>query len=141
MGEDEKLLRVGTNVLIFKEGKILLGKRIGGFGTNTYQTPGGHLEYMESAEECLRRETREEAGIEIKNVKFLFAMNFRAYAPRHYAHFGFTANWESGEPIDGEPDKCTDWKWYDLDNIPQPLFRGTEISLEAYRTGKTFFDI
>lgn len=33
--------------------------------------PGGHLEYGESLQDCVRRETREELGIEIKDIEFI----------------------------------------------------------------------
>jgi len=43
--------------------------------------PGGHLEYMESFEDCAKRETREECGIEITNIRFQFLSNVIKYAP------------------------------------------------------------
>ncbi len=33
--------------------------------------PGGHLEYGETLQECVERETREELGVEIKDIEFL----------------------------------------------------------------------
>jgi nucleoside triphosphatase len=33
--------------------------------------PGGHLEYGESLQDCVRRETREELGIEIADIEFI----------------------------------------------------------------------
>ncbi len=60
--------KVGIGVMILKDGKVLLGKRKGSHGAGQYAFPGGHLEYMESFEDCARRETREECGIEIQNI-------------------------------------------------------------------------
>lgn len=40
-----------------------------GYSHKTYQFPGGHLEDGESLEECLKREIKEETGIEIDNTK------------------------------------------------------------------------
>jgi ADP-ribose pyrophosphatase YjhB (NUDIX family) len=72
--EHDKSLRpkVGLGVLIFKEGKVLLGKRkhADGLGDGEYAGTGGHLEYMESIEACAKRETLEECGLEIENVRF-----------------------------------------------------------------------
>ena len=125
--------------MVFKDGKVLLGKRKGSHGQGEYSWPGGHLEFGESVVECAKREVREEANINIKNVRFLRFLNFKAHG-KHYADIGMIADWESGEPKVLEPEKCENWDWYDQDNLPQPLF-GTEPSyLEALKTGKTFFD-
>jgi 8-oxo-dGTP diphosphatase len=132
--------KTGIGVMIFKDGKILLHKRKGAHGAGEYSFPGGHLEYMESFEACARRETLEEAGITIKNVRFLLLSNLKDYAPKHYVHINFIADWESGEPQNLEPEKCEGWDWYSLDNIPEPCFKTMPACLEAYRTGKYFFD-
>lgn len=61
---------VGIGMMILKEGKVLLGKRKGAHGAGEYAFPGGQLEHPESFEDCARRETREESGIEITNLRF-----------------------------------------------------------------------
>lgn len=132
--------KVGIGVMIFKDGKILLHKRKNSHGDGEYAFPGGHLEYMESFEDCVHRETAEEAGIKIKNVRFLLVENLLSYLPKHYVHINFIAEWESGEPKIMEPDKCDSWGWYDLDNLPQPCFKTIPNCIEAYKTGKYYFN-
>ncbi len=134
--------KVGIGVVIFKDGKVLLGKRknAGGDGEDEYAGPGGHLEHMESFEECAKRETLEEAGIEIQNVRFLSLYNLKNYAPKHYVNIGLVADWKSGEPKVMEPDKCESWEWYDLQNLPANLYGTMNNYFEALRTGKNFFD-
>lgn len=61
---------VGVGVIIQKDGKVLLGKRLGDHGKGTWCPPGGHLEYRETFEGSARREVQEEAGISIKNIRF-----------------------------------------------------------------------
>ena len=138
--EQEQHTKVGIGVMVFKEGKILLGKRKGSHGASQYAFPGGHLEYMESFEETAIRETLEECGIELQNIKFQFVMNLVAYAPKHYVHLGFTADWKSGQPQVLEPDKCESWDWYDLDNLPSPLFTTCEFAVRNIKTGENYFD-
>lgn len=125
--------RVGIGVMILKDGKILLGKRKGSHGEGEYAFPGGHLEYMESFEDCAARETREECGIEICNVRFQHLSNLTRYAPKHYVHIAMIADWRSGEAQLLEPEKCESWAWYDLSDIPEPLFETCRVSLEMYR--------
>lgn len=131
---------VGLGTMIFKDGKVLLGKRKSKLGEGYFAWPGGHLEHMESLEECLRREVREEAGIEIKNIRFLRVYNLKEFKPKHYLDISFVSDWASGEPKVMEPEKCESWGWYDLDNLPSPLFAGIKETIESYKTGKTFFD-
>ncbi len=142
MAEHDKNLRplVGLGVMIIKDGKILLGKRKGSHGAGQFAFPGGHFEYMESFEDSLRREVREEAGIEIKNIRFLRLYNLKEHAPKHYADLAFVADWDSGEPKVLEPEKCESWGWYDMDKLPQPAFVTTASFVESYKTGKNFYD-
>ncbi|MEK7588511.1 MAG: NUDIX domain-containing protein [Patescibacteria group bacterium] len=130
--------KVGMGVLIFKEGKILLGKRKGSHGEGHYSAPGGHLEYMESFEDCIVRETLEESGITIKNLKFIHVANVFSYAPKHYVNICLSAEWESGEPKVLEPEKCESWSWYGLDDLPDPLFIQTKLAIENYKSGNHF---
>lgn len=131
--------RIGVGVMIFKEGKVLMGKRKGKHGAGEFAWPGGHLEYMETIEECARREVREEAGIEICNIRLLRVMNLMEYPPTHFVDIGLVANWLSGEPIVMEPDSCENWDWYELDSLPSPLFASIPSYVEAYRTGNLLF--
>jgi 8-oxo-dGTP diphosphatase len=131
---------VGVGAMIFKDGKILLGKRKNAHGEGEYAWPGGHLEHMEGLEACARREVLEETGIEIENVRFLRLLNFKDYAPKHYIDICLIADWKSGEPQVLEPEKCEGWGWYDIDDLPEPLFKAEYSAIEAYKTGKHFFD-
>lgn len=131
--------KVGVGVMILKDGKVLLTKRKGSHGAGEYSFPGGHLEYMESFEDCAKRETLEECGIEIKNISFLYVTNIKKYAPKHYVHIGVVAEWAGGEPTIMEPNKAEEWRWYDLDKIPAPLFEFCKLSFDAYRTGRNYY--
>jgi 8-oxo-dGTP diphosphatase len=133
--------KVGIGVMIFKNGKVLLGKRKGSHGAGEFAFPGGHLEYMESFEDCAKRETMEEAGITIKNIKFLCTSNIIAYKPKHYVDVGIIADWESGEPKVLEPEKRESWDWFDIDKIPEPLLYICKLYFRAYKTGENYFDI
>lgn len=132
-------VKVGIGILVFKDGKVLLGKRKESHGKGEYASPGGHLEFGESVEQTAKRECLEEAGIKIKNIKFLRFSNMRKYG-KHYADIGLAADWASGEPKALEAHKMEKWDWYDLDNLPKPLFAHLEDSFEALKSGKNFFD-
>ncbi len=126
--------------MIIKEGKILLGQRKSSHGAGEYSFPGGHLEYMESFEACARRETLEECGIEIQNVRLLFLGNLKSYAPKHYVQITLVADWRSGEPRVMEPEKIDGWAWHSMDALPEPKFSMIPCALEAYATGRNYYD-
>jgi len=66
---------VGVGVIICRNDTVLIGKRLSDHGKGVRSFPGGHLEYGESLEECARRETAEEAGVEISKVHFADVTN------------------------------------------------------------------
>lgn len=138
--EAEQKPKVGVGILIFKNGKGLLGKRKGELGRGEYGSLGGHVELQERLEDAIKREVMEESGLTLKNVSYLCTTNLRKYAPKHYLDIAFTAEVESGEPEVKEPDKLESWGWYDIDNLPQPLFAAVPHYIQAYKTGKTFFE-
>jgi len=138
--ENKERPKVGVGVMIFKDGKILLGKRRWRHGDGEYAFPGGHLEHGQSFEGCAKQETLEEAGIRIKNVKFGCLVNIEAYPPRHDIYIGMIAEWESGEFRSLDDERIIDWNWYELDKLPSPLFKFCEFSLDSYKTGKNFYD-
>ena len=137
---EEQRPKVGVGVLIFKEGKVLLGKRKGSHAEGVYGGTGGHLDHLESIADCAKRETMEEAGIEIENISFLCVSNVTTYAPRHYIDIGVRADWKAGEPETLEPEKMEEWNWYDVDNLPSPLFEMIPHYLEAIEKGVYFHD-
>lgn len=130
--------KVGVGVMILKGGKVLLAKRKGAHGAGEYAFPGGHLEFGESFEDCAIRETTEESGIRISNVRFQYLANVRKYG-KHYVHIGMIADWVSGMPEVLEPEKSEAWDWYPLDALPQPLFEMCKLSLNSYETGRTLY--
>lgn len=133
-------MRVGIGVMVVKDGRVLLGKRKGSHGEGEYAWPGGHMEYMESFEECAKREVQEETGMEIDNVRFLRLLNLKDYAPKHYVDIGLIADWKGGEPEVMEPDKIEGWDWYEEGDLPEPLFSTISSYFEARDTGKNFWD-
>lgn len=118
-----KQVRVGVATIIRRDGAILLGERIGSHGANTWATPGGHLELGESIEDCAKREVLEETGLIVDSIeKFTFTNDIFEKEGKHYVTLFVVASIVSGEPQVTEPDKCKQWKWCWLDDLPEPLF-------------------
>ena len=122
---------VGVGVFIKKDGKYLLGKRMGSHGAGEYSLPGGHLEHMETLEDCAANEVFEETGLQISNPRVLTAIE--AMFPEedlHYVTVFVVADYHSGELENREPEKCEGWDWYTPEEFPVPLFGGIKKARE-----------
>lgn len=56
---------VGVGIIIEKDDQVLLLRRRNVLGDGTWSTPGGHLDYGETPEECAVREAHEETGVHV----------------------------------------------------------------------------
>ena len=123
---------VGVGVYIRKDGRVLLGQRKSEHGKGEWCTPGGKLEINETLEDCATREVREEAGLEIRNLRFIGITNdMWPSNGSHYVTVTYSADWKSGEAKVMEPDKCEKWEWFSWDNLPKPLFLSTRNFIKA----------
>lgn len=137
----ENSIKIGVACLVFKDGKVLLGRRLSkSHGDGEYTCGGGHAEFMEELGEAARREIQEEWRIEISAPEYVCTTNLRKYGNKHYIDIGFKANWISGEPSPESEGEFADFDWYNLDNLPSPLFGAVANYFEALKTGKRYFE-
>lgn len=120
---DQVSPKVGIGAIVIKENKVLLGKRKNSHGDGSWSFPGGHLELFESWENCALRETLEETGLKIKNIRFAAATNDIFHEEKtHYVTIFMLSEYDSGELKIMEPNRCDEWKWFEWNNLPEPLF-------------------
>ncbi|MCW8853790.1 MAG: NUDIX domain-containing protein [Gammaproteobacteria bacterium] len=121
----------GVATLIIDNGHLLLGYRSKSPGKNTWQCPGGLLEAGESVFDCAIRETREETGLDINNLKFgPYTNNYFVDEGFHSVTLYVTANCAGGKLDKKEPDLAKNWAWFAKDKIPEPLFLPLQILVE-----------
>jgi 8-oxo-dGTP diphosphatase len=137
MSEDMSRPLVGVGVVFLREGKVFLARRQGSHGEATWGSAGGHLEMGESLEACARREALEELGVEVGELRFLCVSNIVAYG-KHYVDIEFLGDIGSQEPRITEPDAFSEWGWFPLDDLPQPLFEAMRYALDSVRTGRHY---
>ena len=114
---------VGVSIIIKKDKKILLGRRISSHGKNSWQFPGGHIEFNEDIYLCCKREVFEETGVRIKNIERIdFTNDVFLKENKHYITLFFLAEYDYGKLEIKEPTKCDSWNWFDCDKLPNPLF-------------------
>ncbi len=107
-------LQTAIIVLIVRDDKVLL-VRARNFRRPFHGLVAGFVETGESLEECVRREVREETGIEINNLRYFDSQ------PWPYPiglMVGFRAEYARGELrlLDGE---LAHADWYSADNLPE----------------------
>ncbi len=114
---------VGLGIVITHNNCVLIGKRIGAHGSDTWSIPGGHVEFGESWQDCARREVQEETGLAIQDVQFLGVTDdFDIGEDKHYVTIFMKAACEHGEPTLCEPEKYIDVHWCRWEDIPTPRF-------------------
>lgn len=115
--------RVGVAAIITHNGRILLIRRKNVHGSGCWSTPGGHLDFGETPEQCAIREVQEEVGVEISNVRLVaFTNDFFETEGKHYLSL-----WMEGTLVSGEPKIAADYEvaefgWFEWDSLPSPLF-------------------
>ncbi len=116
----EKRPIVVMGLIIRKDGKILLGKRKK--YPLAWGLPGGKLDFGEDIKEGIKREVREEVGLKVKNIEFTAVTNdIMEKINEHFVTIILTSDYDSGEVVLKEPDKCEKWDWFDWNNLPYPL--------------------
>lgn len=116
-------INVGAGVIIWKEDKVLLGKRLSAHGTDHWSFPGGHVEFGETPEAAAVREVREETNLVVAKVeKFHFTNDMFDSGKQYITLFYVAAEW-TGELKNMEPEKCEGWEWVSPEELPEPLFQ------------------
>jgi len=133
--------RVGIGVLILKDEKVLLGKRHEDpqkadsllHGEGTWTLPGGKLDFKENLQDCAQREALEETGIKINKEKLkIISVTNDIVKDAHFVTIVFLCEDFVGEPKVMEPDEITEWKWFNLDNLPRPIFFPSEKAINNF---------
>ncbi|MDA2922339.1 NUDIX domain-containing protein [Patescibacteria group bacterium AH-259-L07] len=143
--EEKKKVGVGFGVMILKDGKVLLGKRHDDpekassllNGAGTWTMPGGKLDFGETFEEGAKREVLEETGITLNKVDVI-CINQDIIETAHFITIGLFSDAFSSEPKVMEPDEITEWRWFDLNNLPNPIYFPSAKVLENYKQKKFY---
>ena len=121
----DKLQQIGTSkicpvVALMRNGKLLIGLR--NYTPDKWKTisvwtiPGGRCDDGETIETTLWRETAEEVGISnFKITDFLGEIPGAKEGDIVYLFAGTTDK----EPQLLEPEKISEWKWEDVNNVPE----------------------
>lgn len=131
--------------ILEKNGQILLGRRINtGYYDGYYTVPSGHVEEGELPIGALIREVKEEIGVDIKteDVQLIHTM-FRAKhdATGQRADYFFLVKKWLGEPVNSEPYKCDELRWFPSEQMPEKMMHHVRYALECRKKGVSYSEI
>jgi 8-oxo-dGTP pyrophosphatase MutT (NUDIX family) len=136
---------VGVHLYLERGGQVLLGLRHPGsaYAGGSWHVLAGHCE-AEAASACLVREAYEEAGlvIESADVELVHTVHMREQPtdPPRIQLFFRALRWE-GEPKLREPDKCVQWQWWNVKDLPAPIVPYTRAAIEGIRAGRVYTEL
>lgn len=134
---------IGVAVGVFiinDEGKVFLTKR-SKRATNeceTWEIPGGKVNFGETLQAAAKREAKEEYNIDIEILEQFPAQNHLIPSEKqHWVPTCFLCEIVGDkDPQIMEPDKCDEIGWFAFDDLPLPLSIITKIDIAQYQKRK-----
>lgn len=120
------ILRQADNVL------LLLRKNTG-YCDGQYGLVSGHVEDGESATAGMIREAKEEAGIEISQLRVVHVLH--RYSNRQNVDIFFECTAWEGELKNQEPEKCASLEFFPLANLPENTIPYIARTIQAAANG------
>lgn len=123
--------------IINEEGQLLLQQRNKEPEKGFWSIPGGKVEWMETFEEAVKREVKEECDVEVVVEKLLGICNHIVKNEnQHWVSPSFLCRIKQGEPKIMEPSKHIDMKWFDLNALPKNITITTADAIKSYKINK-----
>lgn len=117
-----------------EQGQLLLQQRNKEPEKGYWSIPGGKLEWMETFEDAVKREVKEECGVDIKVEKLLgICDHIVKNENQHWVSPSFLCKITNGEPKIMEPTKHLDMQWFTLNALPENLTITTQDAIKHYK--------
>ncbi len=126
---------VGCGAFILNEKKeLLLQLRNKAPEKEYWSIPGGKVEMFETFEDAVKREIKEEVGVEIEVGELIGICDHIIKAEeKHWVSPSYLCRIVNGEPRIMEPTKHLDMQWFALDQLPEKLTITTQFAIQKYQ--------
>jgi len=101
----------------------------------------GHVDEGETAKSAVIRECKEELGIDVKAEDLTFALLSHRLSERTYYDIYFAVNKYVGMPGIMEVEKCSELKWFDIDDLPIDMIECRRAAVQAYKNNDYYNEI
>lgn len=131
----EKNIRVGAIALLRNENnEILMMLRNREPAKNCWAIPGGKVEMFETLEETLKREMKEELGVEVEVTKFLCNIqDINKEKGEHWIMPVYETKILSGEIKNMEPEKHKELAWFSINSVPENISYMTKMVIKEIK--------
>jgi NAD+ diphosphatase len=102
-------------MVLVTRGRELLLARAHRFPGAMYSALAGFVEPGETIEDCIRREVREEVGVDVRDIRYFAS---QSWPFPHSLMIAYTAEYAGGELRPGD-DEIADAQWFRLDALPE----------------------
>ena len=128
---------VGTNILLEKDGKILMSRRQNtGWADGQLIIPGGHVEPGEFPSHAAIREAKEELALELEPTDLVYlCTETKRSDDRLYISVMYRVKTDQ-KPTNAEPEKCKELVWIDPKNLPDDVAPSFKNVIEKAYLGK-----
>ena len=127
---------VGCGALIINDNnEILLLKRSGKIRNEDgfWSKPGGSVEFGEKVTDAIKREIKEELGVDIELLQFLgYNDHIIPDENQHWVAIHYLAKIINGTPENLEPNKHSEIKWFPINDLPENITSTTTEPIKFY---------
>lgn len=117
---------------------LLMRRKNTGYEDGEYELPGGHLESNEDLFDAMIREIKEEIVLDLEKSNLKIAHIMHHYTGNRI-NVIFSAVGDNLNPQIGEPDKCDEIRWFDIDDLPNNISNKMRVIINNIKNSQ-FYD-
>lgn len=145
MTKDRFQLTPAVFMIFRDDGKVLMLRRVNtGWRDGEYTLPSGHIDGNETARASAAREAKEEVNalIDPANLKFVHVVHRLGDEGDHErVDFFFEVEKYQDKLRNAEPEKCDDFSWFPISNLPDNTVPVVKQALEKISKSEAYSEL